>query len=42
MELEKAGLFFYGTNNVEPGIELEGRSLFVKRFREEIPNDSSE
>ena len=24
----------------EPGIELEGRSLFVKRFREEIPNDS--
>lgn len=26
----------------EPGIELEGRSLFVKRFREEIPSDSSE
>lgn len=26
----------------ELGIELEGRSLFVKRFREEIPNDSSE
>lgn len=26
----------------EPGIELEGLSLFVKRFREEIPNDSSE
>ena len=23
-----------------PGIELEGRSLFVKRFREEVPNDS--
>lgn len=26
----------------ELGIELEGRSLFVKRFREEVPNDSSE
>lgn len=24
----------------EPGIELEGRSLFVKRFREEVPDDS--
>lgn len=23
-------------------IDLEGRSLFVKRFREEVPNDSSE
>lgn len=24
----------------EQGIELEGRSMFVKRFREEVPNDS--